>query len=143
MGGICSRNTESVNNRMNNYTIEPTSATPYNKVIDHKVSNRDPVVNIKHNPTDIKADILMIDSSHCLLKMNGMMLSICGHTIKTIDNGEEALDIIINKFIQTNKLFDVILLNIKLSSNDSGVYVVKRIREFERENNVKHKIIIG
>lgn len=146
MGGICSRKTETENNRRanNNRIAASTTAQPYNLVIVHNGENATPVIitttyiqNNKH------ADILMIDSSHCLLKMNAMMLAKCGHTVRAVDNSEEALDIIKVKFLQTKKIFDVILVNINLKYKESGIDIVKQIRKIEKEFDVKHKVIIG
>lgn len=67
---------------------------------------------------------------------------IYGHKVTTMESGKDALELIRNRYIQKEKPFDVILVNVRLLDMN-GDLVADTIREFEREFNAKRQLIVG
>jgi CheY-like chemotaxis protein len=88
-------------------------------------------------------EMLVIHTSQAILKMDSLIFSRkYGYTVTTVEKGADALELIRNKYIQTGKLFDVILLSVRLSDM-KGVLVANKIREIEFEFKAKRQLIIG
>lgn len=84
-----------------------------------------------------KLNILLVDDDPLTLMVERKMLSAHGHSIETAENGEEAV-----RAVQSNhNAYDVVFMDVIMPVLD-GLEAVRRIRRFEKQNNLNHLRIV-
>ena len=73
------------------------------------------------------AKILIVDDEARIRELLCKSLNMAGYEVVTVPTAEQSLELIFKE------IFDLILLDIRLSSGESGISILKKIREFQKE----------
>ena len=82
-------------------------------------------------------DILLVDKNRATLKFNNYVLQNAGHKVTIANDGEEALRIIQQKWIDDQSIFQVIMFDLHIPCDDAMYYtnIIKRELEGNLESN--------
>jgi len=73
------------------------------------------------------AKILIVDDEARIRELLCKSFNMAGYEVVTVPTAEQSLELIFKE------IFDLILLDIRLSSGESGISILKKIREFQKE----------
>lgn len=73
------------------------------------------------------ARILIVDDEARIRELLCKSLNMAGYEVVTVPTADQSLELIFKE------IFDLILLDIRLSSGESGISILKKIREFQKE----------
>jgi DNA-binding NtrC family response regulator len=73
------------------------------------------------------AKILIVDDEARIRELLCKFLNMAGYEVVTVPTAEQSLELIFKE------IFDLILLDVRLSSGESGISIMKKIREFQKE----------
>ena len=111
--------------------------------VNNSIVNEKRVKTQSDTLLNVNFEMLIIHASQDILKLDSVIYTKnYGHTVTTVEKGVDALEIIKNKYIQTGKMFDVVLLSVRLLDM-KGSIVADKIREMERECKAKRQLIVG
>ncbi|KAM0420896.1 hypothetical protein ACHAPT_011285 [Fusarium lateritium] len=98
--------------------------------------------NEKQKPESNSTHVLLVDDNKINLQLLVMFMKKCGFTYQEAENGQEALDKFTERSLGSKRRFDYILMDISMPVMN-GIEATKRIRQVERENQIRPTTVLA